>query len=83
MTYFNSLLTLPLSNRALALIVNIGLNLEAGEEMKAAIAVDQCSAMSLKKTINELKGAIEDGATLEQINDITYVYKFILTCIKG
>ena len=81
MTYFNSLLSLSLSPRARGLIVNIGLALEAGEEMQAAIAVDQCSALSLKKTINELR-ALEAGLSLEQINDITYIYKFILTVIK-
>ena len=83
MSFFSSLLSLSLSPRARGFIVDISLNLEAGEALKAYQVVDQASTLSLKKTMNELKGHLDSGdLSLEQINDIQYIYKLVLTCIK-
>ncbi len=83
MSFFSSLLNLSLSPRARGFIVDIALYLEAGEDFKAFQVVDACTTMSLKKTMNELKAHLDSRAlSLEQINDIQYIYKFVLTCIK-
>ncbi len=83
MFFFNSLLSLELSPRARGFIVDISINLEAHQYMEAHQVVDACSTMSLKKTMNELKAHLDSGdLSLDQINDIQYIYKLVLTCIK-
>ena len=83
MFFFNSLLSLSLSPRAMRFIVDISLNLEAERYLEAHQVVDQASTLSLKKTMNELKGHLDSGELdLCQINDIKFIYELVLTCIK-
>ena len=83
MFFFNSLLSLSLSPRARGFIVDISLNLEAEQYMEAHQVVDACSTLSLKKTMNELKGHLDSGELdVCQINDIKFIFELVLTCIK-